>query len=141
MAASPPRSREERRALLLAMLREARGRTVAYLTLSHALGVGRSAINDYVGRLRFDGHDIQVIWGQGLRAPAAGGVEAAPEPAVAAALQRAEAERPSPRRERRCLCGCRQMFMSEGPGNRIRPECVRFKSRDEYAAPYALGVR
>jgi hypothetical protein len=27
-------------------------------------------------------------------------------------------------KERRCLCGCNRMFMSSGPGNRIRPECM-----------------
>lgn len=27
-------------------------------------------------------------------------------------------------KERRCLCGCNRMFMSSGPGNRIRPECA-----------------
>lgn len=26
-------------------------------------------------------------------------------------------------KQRRCLCGCNKMFLSEGPGNRIRPEC------------------
>lgn len=26
-------------------------------------------------------------------------------------------------KERRCLCGCNKMFLSEGPGNRISPTC------------------
>lgn len=54
-----------------------------------------------------------------------------PPPLVLAKRQRAAVliTKPQPDiapavKERRCLCGCNRMFLSHGPGNRIRPECL-----------------
>lgn len=91
----------------------------------HAAGVNGASIAKTLGKTVSAVRQKATWEGISLRKRKADKPTAAP--ARPRARQRAERIKPEPvatqAKPRRCLCGCNKMFLSEGPGNRIRPEC------------------
>ncbi len=111
------------------VLRAAEGRTVEPRALYAAMYPGdapwpsscETRLAVVAERLRDAGHDVRGYASTGFRLLSCG-------PA-------------STRKERRCLGGCREMFMSDGPGHRICPRCTTLESRRDAVATFSLSGR